>query len=549
MGLKGIGANEGADAKLHLDYERSPHVWIDAKRFIECLPVPSGLLSGSLLKLLPWQVQVLKGIWPPNSPPRKEVLICISRRNGKSVFLSALLAYLLYTDHPVVKPDQGSVLASCANTRMQSKIIFDIIRYWRANVRELFLDSTVKNQDGEIIRKSIHGVKYKLLTSKAESSLGQNFSVCLADELGEWRSHRLINNVRYGMRSNRTSLVIQISTVPEFEDHWWYSEIAYFMKVKQTPTHYSFIRVTKPSKQKPWKEETWKYANPSYGHFGLTKKSFQDSWEAAKLFPTQRRSFLKYACNAVTNLNISDVSRFLTREAWEACTVPMDEEGYIKPLVIEPSTDVVISWDASSTSDLTCLCMMTVQAPHQIKSWFWVPQQTGLRKKQPVDYQAWEQRGWCTIVRSPAIPKTVILDKYEKLVDEYNVVSSQSDAYSIGEIRQQAAERDISLDIHAGASTKYHEYHIGLQKMAELVRTKQLINDNPIMTFCMDNLKTKTTPANITIPDRRASQQHAGAKVDGAVCLLLNCLQLTTIKHRTSGSDIIESLKNMYVEV
>ena len=80
---------EGENAHLHLDYTESKSTATNCIRFIERLPVPSGALAGQdkLIKLMPWQKELIKGIWPEVGHMRNEVLICIPRRkrqDGKS---------------------------------------------------------------------------------------------------------------------------------------------------------------------------------------------------------------------------------------------------------------------------------------------------------------------------------------------------------------------------------------------------------------------------------------------------------------------------------
>lgn len=544
MGSRGEGASDGANAKYLIKYRPSRHTWLNAKRFVECLPVPSGALAGDnqFIKLLPWQVEVLKGIWPEDKHPKNEVLVSVARRNGKSIFLASIMTFLLFNNHAKTRPVQGSLFVSCAFNRDQARIIFNTIKLWCSTVQDLASDSTVKDFDGEVHRSSIQGVRYKAITSSPYSALGGNYAVVICDEVGFWRDNQLQVAIRHGMKSTPRDrrLFLQASTVPNIEQHFFWDEISYFSSKRDTATHYAYVAMTSAKDDDPSDEETWKKANPSYGYL-VHKADFEDEWESVKMFPQRRRAFLAYSCNAVTNIDTStDASKFLTPEAWIEC------QGASH---IEIGSSVVIAWDASTTCDLSALVIMGLEAPHNVKSYFWIPRATALDERSPAPYETWEDAGWCEIIQTPAIPKSIIVDKYNECLETYDVVSSQSDSYSIGEIRQQADEKGVSLDAHMSRSTKVSDYHTGLEKLAELIKTQQIVSDNPILSFCIDNLRLKTLPSGAVVVDRKASRAHAGAKIDGAVCLLLCALQLAMTNSIMVSSSVVESVKNMFVEV
>ena len=129
MGRRGIQTSLLPPYTHSIKYKTSQYTYLNCKRFIQCLPIPGGHHANGerTLKLLPWQVQILKGIWPPNKPNRTEVTISIARRNGKSVFLAGILAFLLFNKHKRSKPLPGSRYVSAANNKEQARIIFNFL--------------------------------------------------------------------------------------------------------------------------------------------------------------------------------------------------------------------------------------------------------------------------------------------------------------------------------------------------------------------------------------------------------------------------------------
>ena len=505
-------ATDGDNAYLHIDYEESKSTAVNCIRFIECLPVPSGALAGEgkLIKLMPWQKELIRGIWHP-SGMRNEVLLSIARRNGKTVTLAAIMTFLLFNTHASSKPYPGSLMVSAACNKEQAGLIFDLICLWCSTVIELDEASEITHYHKAINVLTSKGTKFKSISANARSALGGQYSAVICDETSFWRDNKLQLALRHGMASTPPShrLFLQASTVPDQENHFFYDELRYFAKNKHAPNHYALVCMTDPRKDPPNSEKTWKKSNPSYGVL-VHRESFVDEYRSAKNFPARMSGFVSYRCNAPCAPLRDDSARFISKELWASCK---NESKLID------GEQIVVAWDAATTQDLTAVVALSVDRPHRSCCWFIVPP-AALEKNPNIPYRQWADAGYCVISESQYVSKQRVIDVYKELQERYDVIASMSDLFGYAEIKQLAESQGIDLTLHTARNTRYADYNDGLDKLSEIIRTKQLYHDNPLLTYCVSNLRITRSRSGATIVDRALSTDK-GQKIDGAISLML----------------------------
>ena len=313
---------DGDNAFIRIRYPESKHTAENCCRFIECLPVPSGALAGEgkLLQLMDWQKKLIHGLWPITGAPRNEVLLSVARRNGKSVLLAAIMAFLLFNRHKQSQCVPGSLMVSAACNRDQASFIFDILSLWCSTVIDLHEKSDVTHYHRTIDILDSPGTRYKAIAANARAALGGQYSAVICDEIGFWKDNKLQLALRSGMASTPPDkrLFLQASTVPDQPEHFFFSELDYFSKHQYSPTHYALVMMTNPKVDPPNSEETWRKSNPSYGVL-VHKESFESELESAQMFPQRLQGFVAYRCNAPIAPMVDDSARFLDRDAWDKC--------------------------------------------------------------------------------------------------------------------------------------------------------------------------------------------------------------------------------------
>ena len=518
--MKSSRKHDGDNAYLHINYEESSSTATNCIRFIECLPVPSGALAGQgkLIKLMPWQRELIRGIYPDNKKPRNEVLLSIARRNGKSVTLAGIMCFLMFNKHKKSKAVPGSLMVSSACNRDQASIIFDILALWCATVIELNEASDV-NHYHRIIELG-HGSKYKAISASARAALGGQYSVVICDEVGYWRDNKLQLALRSGMASTPPDkrLFLQASTVPDSPTHFFFEELQYFAEQRSSPTHYALVKMTNPKIDPPNAEKTWKKSNPSYGVL-VNKESFIDEYISAKNFPQRMQGFVAYRCNAPIAPLVDDSARFISPDLWESCKR--------KESKLYAGEKIVVAWDAASTRDLTAVVAMSVEAPHRTECLAIVPK-LAVTENKHIPYRVWAEKGYCQLATTDYVSKQNIIDHYLYLQNNYDVVASQSDLFGYPEIVQLATQQGVSLEVHTARHTRQQDYNDGLEKLAELIRGQQLIHDgNPVVTYCVNNMRIKRSRTGATVVDRELSTKR-GNKIDLAISLMLCSLLIAS---------------------
>ena len=502
---------DGDNAYLNICYAESDSTADNCISFIENLPIPSGALAGEgkLIKLMDWQKEMVRGIWPSDGQPRNEVLLCIARRNGKSVFLAGLITFLLFNQHPKSRPVPGSLMVSAACNREQASFIFDILALWCSTVIDLNQRAHVSHYYRTIELEN--GIKYKAIAANARAALGGQYSAVICDEVGFWKDNSLQLALRSGMASTPPDrrLFLQASTVPNLADHFFFNELEYFKDRKSTATHYALVKITNPKTDPPDAEETWIKSNPSYGIL-VNKESFVSEYESARLFPQRLQGFCAYRCNSLIAPMMDNTSKFIDREVWNKC------KGESELICGE---QIVVAWDAASTQDLTAIVAMSVEAPHRTSCHFIVPK-AAIKKAPEFPYRLYAEEGHCVLATTDYVSKQVVVDRYKYLQENYEVVASQSDLFGYPEIVQLATQQGVSLDVHKARHTRDADYNDGLEKLSELINGKLIVHNNPVLTYCVDNLRIKQKPTGATVVDRQLSTKR-GHKIDGAIALLL----------------------------
>ena len=523
---------DGDNAYLNINYEESTSTAENCIKFIECLPVPSGALAGEgrLIELIDWQKEMIQGIWPETGQPRNEVLLCIARRNGKSVFLAGLITFLLFNLHRKSRPVPGSLVVSAACNREQASFIFDILALWCATVVDLNQRSHVSHYYRTIELED--GIKYKAIAANARAALGGQYSAVICDEVGFWKDNSLQLALRSGMASTPPDrrLFLQASTVPNLPEHFFFDELDYFKNRKATKTHYALVKITNPKTDPPDVEETWIKSNPSYGVL-VHKESFVSEYESARLFPQRLQGFCAYRCNSLIAAMTDNASKFVSRDVWDQCKGKCD---------LKLGEQIVVAWDAASTQDLTAIVAMSVESPHRINCHFIVPK-AAVRKTPDIPYRLWAEQGHCVLAETDYVSKQVVVDRYRHYLENYEVVASQSDLFGYPEIVQLTAQQGITLDVHTARHTRDTDYNDGLEKLGELIKGKLIVHDNPVLRYCIDNLRIKRKPSGAMVVDRKLST-NKGHKIDGAIAVMLLSLLVagsTPINHEINLDGLI----------
>ena len=216
MGKRGPKIAAAVSAKAKPAWEGSPP-W-EAKgltragrviKFIEILPITSGVHAGRKFKLRPWQKEIIKAIYRTVKGKRivRQAVITIPRKNGKTALASALaLAHLFGPE----AEERGQIF-SAASDRAQASILFNEMVAIIVRIPEFNERCHIKNFHKEITDLE-NGSVYTALSSDARKAHGLSPSFFVFDELAQSKSRELFDNLQTGTGARAEPLGIVIST-------------------------------------------------------------------------------------------------------------------------------------------------------------------------------------------------------------------------------------------------------------------------------------------------------------------------------------------------
>ena len=290
------------------------------------------------MELLEFQERFVRGVYAETEGERLVRLagLSVARGNGKSALLAGLsLAHLL---GPMKEP-HGECYAAALD-REQAGVLYRMVRAyieatpWMAaavNIRDWH-----KSIEVEADRST-----WTALTSDARKAHGLAPSFWIADEVAQWRSRELWDNLKTGMAKRKSALGVTISTQAADDMHFWSTDPR-----RRAGALASTCNSTRRPTTAHWTIGTaWAAANPALGEF-LNEDEFADAAGMAMRSPSFEPAF------RLLNLNqrVAAEGRFINPAEWEANAEPFD--------AIELEGERCFGGlDLSSTRDLTALAL------------------------------------------------------------------------------------------------------------------------------------------------------------------------------------------------
>lgn len=305
-----------------------------------------------LLKLELWQkaaVSVIFGcVDEQNIRIFREVFIVIGRKNGKSLFASAIIAYMAY-----LEPEYGQEIYCLAPKLDQAALIYDGF-YQMVNSEEE-LKAEAKKRRSDIYIAETNTV-IKPIAFNAKKSDGFNPQLVVCDEIAAWSGDGGLKQyevMKSALGARRQPIILSISTAGYVNDSI-YDELmkraTQFLKgsskeKRLLPLLYMIDDVEK------WNDiEELKKANPNMG-VSVTPEFFQEEIAVAEGSLSKRAEFLCKYCNIKQNSSIAWLESQVVEKANGIRTV----DGKETPYTLEDFRDcyAVGGIDLSQTTDLT----------------------------------------------------------------------------------------------------------------------------------------------------------------------------------------------------
>ena len=368
----------------------------------------------------------------------REVFLVMGRKNGKSLFASACIAYMVYLDG-----EYGAKIYCLAPKLEQASIVYD--NFYQMIAREPELAALAQKRRSDIyIEETNSSVKRLAFNAKKSDGFNPHMAVC--DEIASWPAQQGLRQyevMKSALGARRQPMILSISTAGYVNDGPYDELMARSTAMLQgnsrerrlLPILYMIDDVSK------WDDlEELKKANPNMG-VSVSEDFFREEIAIARNSLSKRAEFLTKYCNIKQN----STQAWLPYDVVEAVT----QENY--SLEDFRSSYCVCGIDLSQTTDLTACCVIIERAGRLYTfAQFFMPANKidELQAAEGVPYRIYVNAGLITPSGENFVDYNDCFEWFRMLVEEYEILPLQVgyDRYSAQYLVQQMEQYGFHMD-------------------------------------------------------------------------------------------------------
>lgn len=400
-----------------------------------------GELAPNLIELELFQkafLSVVFGIVDENGYRQfREVVLIMGRKNGKSLFASAIANYITFLDG-----EYGGRIYFCAPKLDQARLCYDA--YYQMIKSEPELDALAKKRRSDIYIESSNS-SAQPLAFNAKKSDGLNPQLVVCDEIGAWQGDQGLKQyevLKSALGARRQPMILSISTAN-------YVDGIYDELIKRCTS--VLMGTSKEKRLAPFlymidDVEKWNDLNELQKSMPNLSVSVSIDYMLEEIAVAEgslskKAEFLTKYCNIKQNSSV----------AWlDAQTI---EKTTSKPLRLEDFNDcyAVMGIDLSRTTDLSCAtCVVEKDGILNVFSKFFLPankiEEATARDGLP--YKAYIQRGFLVPSGENFIDYHDVFNWCRELVEKYKILPLQVgyDRYSAQYLVQDMEAYGFHMD-------------------------------------------------------------------------------------------------------
>ncbi len=367
-----------------------------------------------LLRLELWQKAIISCMFglvdSEGSRVFREVFIVVGRKNGKSLFASAVIAYMAY-----LEPEYGQEIYCLAPKLDQAALVYD--GFYQMIQAEPELEELSKKRRSDIYISETNTI-IKPIAFNAKKSDGFNPQLVICDELAAWSGDGGLKQyevMKSALGARKQPMILSISTAGYINDSIFdelFKRATSFLKgsskeKRLLPFIYMIDDVQK------WDEiDEIKKANPNTG-VSVQENFFKDELAIAKDSLSKKAEFLTKYCNIKQNSSI----------AWLEYT-DVDNASVEASLEDFRGCYAVGGIDLSQTTDLTAATAIIERSGILYAfTQFFMPHNK-IEQLQAVDgvpYDIFVKRGNLTLSGENYVDYKDVFDWYVMLIKQYNI--------------------------------------------------------------------------------------------------------------------------------
>ncbi|MEE1054406.1 MAG: terminase large subunit [Acutalibacteraceae bacterium] len=399
-----------------------------------------------LLKLELWQKAIICCMFgivdAENIRIFREIFIVIGRKNGKSLFASAIIAYMAY-----LEPEYGQEIYCLAPKLDQAALVYD--GFYKMVQAEEELSELTKKRRSDIYLEETNTV-IKPIAFNAKKSDGFNPQLVVCDELAAWSGDGGLKQyevMKSALGARLQPMILSISTAGYINDSI-YDELmkraTSFLKGNSKERRLlPFLYIIDDIEK--WNDiNELKKANPNMG-VSVKESFFLDEIAIAEASPSKKAEFLTKYCNIKQNSSV----------AWlEYATV--ENAGVEKTLEDFRDCYAVGGIDLSQTTDLTAASVV-IEKDGKLYAFvqFFMPRNKleKLQASDGVPYDIFVKKGIITLSGDNYVDYKDVFNWYVELLEVYGIRTLQigydrySAQYLIDDLKQYGFHVD---DVYQG---------------------------------------------------------------------------------------------------
>ena len=370
-----------------------------------------------LIRLELWQkaiVSCIFGIVKENGLRQfREVMIIVARKNGKSLFASAIMAYMAFLDK-----EYGAELYCLAPKLEQANIVFDSF-YQTISKEDELLSLCKKRRTDIYIQKTNTVVKPLAFSEKKSDGLNPHLAVC--DEIASWQGQaglRMYEVIKSALGARLQPLILSISTAGYVNDSI-YDELMIratsFLNGSSEETQLlPFLYIIDDIDLWDSIEELEK-SNPNLG-VSVSREYLLEEIRIAKGSLSKKSEFITKYCNWKQN----------SSQAW--LTYELVDDAGKKDFTLNDFRNcyAVGGIDLSQTTDLTCACVVIEKGGEEyVFSQFFMPKNRmkDLIELDKVPYDIYEKQGFLTLSGENYVDYKDVKAWFDMLKQQYKILA------------------------------------------------------------------------------------------------------------------------------
>lgn len=455
----------------------------------------------------------------------REVFIVIARKNGKSLFASAIISYMAY-----IEDEYGQEIYCLAPKLEQANLVYD--GFYQMIQLEPELAELAKRRRSDIYISESNTV-IKPIAFNAKKSDGFNPQLVVCDELAAWQGDAGLKQyevMKSALGSRKQPMILSISTAGYINDSI-YDELmkrstAFLLgnsnEKRLLPLLYMIDDVEK------WSDlEELKKSNPNLG-VSVSEDFYLEEIAVAEQSLSKKTEFLTKYCNIKQNSSVA----WLPYEVIDALT------GEKLDLNDFRECYCVGGIDLSQTTDLTACCIIIEKKGRlYVFAQFFMPRNKidELQEREGVPYRIYEKQGLIKLSGDNYVDYNDCFKWFVRLVEEYHIYPLQIgyDRYSAQYLIQQMKAYGFHMDdVYQGENLTPVIY-----EAEGLIRDGKLrIGDNNLLKAHLLNTALKVNSESRRVRIIKIEQR---CHIDGCAALL------DTLTVRQKWFEVIgEQLKN-----